>query len=245
MKRKIIQIDEARCNGCGQCVHACHEGAIEMVDGKARLVSDTYCDGLGDCIGECPVDAIRIIERDAEVFDPEAVTEHLAEKKEASKPAPEAFSGCPGLMAKKIDRPAEPPVSSGASGQSALGQWPVQLHLLNPQAPYFAESNLLVAADCVAFAMGDFHDKLLQDHSVAIACPKLDDTGPYVEKLAGIFASNHIRSLDVAVMEVPCCGGLVQLVEAAAHKAGAPGAYTLFTIALNGAIRSKETRLIK
>jgi len=212
MKRKIIEIDQEKCNGCGQCVTACHEGAIAMVEGKARLVSDIYCDGLGDCLGECPVDAIRIIERDAEAFDEAAV----AAKAKAAKASPPHAGGCPGMRAFAFS--AEGPSSGNgplAGGASALTQWPIQLHLVPVQAPFWQKSDILIAADCTAVAYPDLHAKLLKGKSLAIACPKLDDTSTYVDKLTAIFRENTIRSITVARMAVPCCTKISAIVEAA------------------------------
>jgi len=212
MKRKIIEIDREKCNGCGQCVTACHEGAIEMVDGKAQLVSDIYCDGLGDCLGECPVDAIKIIERDADAFDEAAVA---AKAKSSAAPTPPA-GGCPGMKAFAFNAnkpsPANEPLQGGAS---ALTQWPIQLHLVPVQAPFWQNSDILIAADCTAVAYPDLHATLLKGRSLALACPKLDDTSSYVDKLTAIFRENDIKSVTVARMVVPCCSRLAAMVETA------------------------------
>ncbi len=217
MKRKIIEIDRERCNGCGECVSACHEGAIQMVDGKAQLVSDIYCDGLGDCIGECPVDAIRIIEREAQAFD-EAAVARRAEG--LPQPAPPA-GGCPGMRAFAFGGSERTPGGEAAApAASALRQWPIQLHLVPVQAPFWQDSDLLIAADCTAVAYPDLHAKLLQGRTLAIACPKLDDTGGYVEKLTAILRENAIRSITVARMVVPCCSKIAVFVEAARMACG-------------------------
>lgn len=217
MKRKIIEIDREKCNGCGQCVSACHEGAIQMVDGKAELVSDIYCDGLGDCIGECPVDAIKIIEREADAFDEAAVAKRAAQMK---KPAPPA-GGCPGMRSLAFTNPEATVSGEPASvGASALRQWPIQLHLVPVQAPFWQDSDLLVAADCTAVAYPDLHAKLLKGKSLAIACPKLDDTSSYVDKLTAIFKENTIKSITVARMVVPCCSRISVMVEAARQASG-------------------------
>lgn len=225
MKRNIVQIDESLCDGCGQCVTACAEGAIQIIDGKARLISDQYCDGLGACLGECPQGAITVIERDAQAFDEEAVARHLqnqnAEPEPQPQPASPPFSGCPGSRILSFPEQQEKPSQGPAPvPKSKLRQWPVQLHLLSPKAPYFDNADLLICADCVPFAMGDFHNTLLNGHALAIACPKLDDTRFYIEKLAGIFAQNDIRSITIAIMEVPCCSGLVRLVDEALKSSG-------------------------
>jgi len=187
MKRQIITIDEEKCNGCGVCIPNCHEGALQIIDGKARLVSDLFCDGLGACIGHCPEGAISIIEREAEPY----------------------------LVGPPANEKAVPEV------KSELRQWPVQLHLLNPLASYFREADVLLAADCTAFSMGNFHSRYLKDRSLAIACPKLDSNKEsYVQKLTTMIAGSDIRSLEVLMMEVPCCGGLLRMAEEARAQAG-------------------------
>ena len=214
MKRKIIKIEEAKCNGCGACAAACHEGAIEMVNGKARLTREDYCDGLGDCLPVCPTGAISFEEREAPAYNEAAV---LAAKrqKEGSLPC-----GCPGNQAKAIRR--DPPAGSAADSASIpsqLKQWPVQIKLVPLQAPYFADADLLVAADCTAFAYGSFHNELIRDRITLIGCPKLDE-GDYAEKLTQILALNPIQSVTVARMEVPCCGGIEHAVKRALAGSG-------------------------
>jgi ferredoxin len=239
--RNIVKIDEARCNGCGLCATACAEGAIKMVDGKARLVSETYCDGLGACLSHCPQDAITIEKRDAAEFDEKATHEYLeSEKKKAAVPQHAAHAGgCPG-MAMRTMKPAVPAAAtSGGKASSQLGQWPVQLALVSPGAPYFQNADVILAADCVAFAMGDFHNSLLKGHSLAIACPKLDDVEPYVAKLAAILANS--RSLKVVHMEVPCCFGLVRLAQAAVAQCGKAMDFQAIKIGLDGSIIGIET----
>jgi Pyruvate/2-oxoacid:ferredoxin oxidoreductase delta subunit len=246
MKRNIVKIDENLCNGCGQCVSACAEGAIQMVNGKAKLVSDNYCDGLGACLGECPQGAITIEEREAASFDEEAVARHLTAPKATARivPAPVVAGGCPGMQARVLRadmaRPASRAGGANASSTpspSMLGQWPVQLHLVSPQAAYFADCDLLVAADCVAFAMGNFHESLLAGRAVVIACPKLDDITPYAEKLAAILSRNNVRSVTVAIMEVPCCRGLMSLVVKAIEGSGKDIPLSLRVIGLDGEVR--------
>ncbi|MDA3925435.1 MAG: 4Fe-4S binding protein [Kiritimatiellae bacterium] len=234
MKRKIIEIDREKCNGCGQCVEACHEGAIQMVDGKAKLVSDIYCDGLGDCIGECPVDAIKIIEREAGAFDEVAVAEKM-KAKQGSTPPP---SGCPGMKSFSFNQDASPTdAQPTVNGVSALTQWPVQLHLVPVQAPFWQNSDLLIAADCTAIAYPDLHAKLLKGRSVAIACPKLDDTSTYVDKLTAIFKENDIKSITVSRMTVPCCSKISVIVDAARMASGKDIPCETVVINLDGTIQ--------
>jgi len=231
--REVIEIDEKLCDGCGDCVTACAEGAIEIIDGKARLVSDVYCDGLGACLGHCPQGALKVIEREAGSFDEEAVERRLADlgapdSPNAARPImqvvaqpPTMGGGCPGSRA-QMHQPAAPsPSAPGAGGPaSQLRHWPVQLHLVPPTAPFFQDADVLLAADCVAFAVGDFHQRYLAGSSLAIACPKLDANQEiYVQKLVAMIDQAKIKSLKVMVMEVPCCGGLVRLVEEALRRA--------------------------
>ena len=243
--RNIIKIDEDKCNGCGLCVTACAEGAIQLINGKAKLVSETYCDGLGACLGHCPQDAITIEQRDAAEFD-EAATHEYLKTLEAPKapaaPAPKKEAGfvCPGMRAMQFDKPAaKPAAAAGGDRPSQLAQWPVQLHLVSPTAPYFAGAELVLTADCVPFAMADFHDTLLAGRAIAIACPKLDETGPYVEKLAQLIKHNHLKRLTVVHMEVPCCTGLVRLAKQAVALAGVEVPFEDITISLQGQILSR------
>lgn len=245
MKRNIIHIDEEKCNGCGLCANACHEGAIELVDGKARLISDIYCDGLGDCLPACPTDAIKIIEREADEYSDEAV--HALKKQKENKSGEEETKlpcGCPGTMAKKIIREKiiEAPkeaveTKTGGRRPSELTQWPVQMKLVNPRADYFKGSNLLVAADCTAFSYGDFHRDFIKGHTTVIGCPKLDDNEYYKEKLTEILSANDIKSITVARMEVPCCSGIVNAVKAAMLKSEKIVPYRELVIGLDGSIR--------
>lgn len=235
--RKIVQIDEELCDGCGLCVTSCAEGAIQVIDGKARIVKDQYCDGLGACLGECPQGAITIIERDAPEFDQAAAMAHVARigGKPAAHAAPATAKpmthapavavhtahagGCPGAAMRQFAaRPAATRTETGAP--SALRQWPVQLHLVSPMAPYFQGADLLLAADCAAFACGDFHARFLEGRALAIACPKLDDPEGYVEKLATMIAHAGLRSITIVMMQVPCCRGLDRLVQQAMAAAG-------------------------
>jgi ferredoxin len=260
MKRTVIKIDEELCNGCGICVNGCHEGALQLIDGKARMISDLYCDGLGACIGDCPVGAIDFEEREAEPYDEIAVMERLVPKgektirahllhlkehnetallaqglryleehnieidmdiennNEQNSDCGQAFSACPGSREMSF-APVKPVVSIGST-PSQLRQWPVQLHLLNPQAGYFRGADVVLAADCTAYAYGGFHDRFLRNRILAIACPKLDSNKEvYVSKIADMIDGAQINTLTVVIMEVPCCGGLLQLVKMALEQA--------------------------
>ncbi len=224
--RKIVSIDREKCTGCGVCVDACHEGAIRMADGKAELVSDSYCDGLGDCLAPCPAGAISIVEREAAAYDEAAVAERMrARRSPAGDGAAGALEcGCPGTLAKALKAASAPcGGDAGASSRSAASElmnWPVQLRLVPPSAPYLRGADLLLAADCVPVAAADFHRRFLKNRPVVIACPKLDDTAPHIEKLAAVLKAARPASLTVARMEVPCCGGLVRVAEQAIAAAG-------------------------
>lgn len=207
MKRKIVKIDEAKCTGCGLCITGCHEGALKLVNGKAKLVSDVYCDGLGACLPACPADAIMLEEREADAFDEAAVKARMHLK------ASEA--GCPGAHAKMLAKETAKVVDE--ERPSELRQWPCQIRLVPPTAPYFAGAELLIAADCTAYAYANIHQKFMRGKITLIGCPKLDD-GEYIERLAAIFALNDIKSVTVLRMEVPCCGGLVAAVKQALQK---------------------------
>ena len=220
MIRKIIKIDEEKCNGCGACAAACHEGAIEMIDGKAKLTREDYCDGLGDCLPACPTDAISFEEREAPAYDEAAVLAAKAKKAEAPLPC-----GCPGSQSRAIRRENDSsecstvPGSPAVSIASQLSQWPVQIKLAPVNAPYFNGAKLLVAADCTAYAYGNFHNEFIRDHVTLIGCPKLDSVD-YSEKLTAILANNEIRSVTVVRMEVPCCGGIEHAVKTALQESG-------------------------
>ena len=232
-QRKIVRIDEEKCDGCGLCIPSCAEGALEIVQGKARLVADICCDGLGACLGECPRDAIEIVEREAEEFDEEAAREQAARLGTAGaraagedKPTPRA---CPGSVALHLHPDLTEPQSAPATEASSppgpsvptpsrLGNWPLQLHLVPPHAPFLKNADLLLVADCVPFALADFHARFLGKRPVVIGCPKLDDASSYVEKLANIIVAAQINSLTVVHMEVPCCTGLVQIAQNALRK---------------------------
>jgi NAD-dependent dihydropyrimidine dehydrogenase PreA subunit len=235
--RNIVKIDEEKCTGCGQCIDACAEGAIELIDGKAKLVSEVYCDGLGACIGHCPEDAITIEQREADEFDEQATKVHLAEKKDQQQ---QSEFVCPGMMARDLRDKVEPTESGGGPIPSRLSHWPVQLKLVAPQAPYFANADLLLVADCVPFAMGDFHDRFLKDHSIAVGCPKLDDNRFYIEKLTEIIRVNQLRSLTVIHMEVPCCSGLTHIAKEAIATSGVKVSFEDVTIDLRGNVITTE-----
>ena len=214
MIRKIIHINEEKCNGCGACAATCHEGAIAMINGKARLIRDDYCDGLGDCLPACPTNAISFEEREALAYDEEAVQKHLKMKKmiaEMQEPEPVEFTG-------------------------HLSQWPVQIKLVPTNAPYFENANLLIAADCTAFAYGDFHNRFIKNHITLIGCPKLDE-GDYTEKLTEIISQNNIKSLTIVRMEVPCCGGIERAAKEALKASGKFIPWQVTTIGINGKIK--------
>lgn len=260
MKRKIIQIHEDKCVGCGLCVAACHEGAIEMVDGKAKLISDQYCDGLGDCLPACPTDAIEIIERDAAEYSQEAVDAKMAAEKKADNPfsthsstshfnlesgvkAPH-MGGCPGSMQRSLKqetetaKPVEKLQGSELSSElsSELRQWPVQLKLVNAGAAFLNQADILIAADCTAYAYADFHKKFMKNRVTIIGCPKLDDNQYNIDKLTEIFTKNEIRSVLVTRMEVPCCSGIVSAVKTALKNCGKIIPYAEVTLSTDGKI---------
>lgn len=252
IERKIVHIDEEKCNGCGICVDSCHEGAIQMVNGKARLVSDSYCDGLGDCLGPCPTGAISIVTRKADEFDPAAVEQHLAKlsEKEQAGPLP---CGCPGSMARTLSpspcsalKEEDCGCSGGDGGnarpaKSELVNWPVQLKLVPPTADYLKGADLLLAADCTAFAVPDFHARYLKNKPVLIACPKLEDNEPQVAKLAQVIQAAKPASITVLRMEVPCCGGLVRVAEEAVRLSGAAVPVRTVIVGIDGSeIPSRE-----
>ena len=234
MVRKIIQIDESKCNGCGACAAACHEGAIGMVDGKAKLLRDDYCDGLGDCLPTCPTGAITFVEREAAAYDEKAVLEN---KKKNGEKAP-AFSGCPGQRLKQFQRKvvsATETEKGDVQMESQLMQWPCQIRLVPVNAPYFDGTKLLIAADCTAYAYANFHREFMRGKITIIGCPKLDDV-QYGEKLTRIIAENNIRSVTVLRMEVPCCGGLEQAAVTALKNSGKYIPWQVVTISTDGKI---------
>ncbi|MBW2263681.1 MAG: 4Fe-4S binding protein [Deltaproteobacteria bacterium] len=240
--RKVVKIDEELCDGCGDCVPACEEGAIQIIDGKARLVSDVYCDGLGACLGDCPQDAISIEEREADDFDEAAVAKHIA-KLDSGPPAhahpPAAECGCPGSAVRSLDPgPAPEGDRSGAeSGPSMLRNWPVQIKLMPVRAPYLDGADLLIAADCVPFAYRGFHGRFLAGKTLLIGCPKLDDAEFYIDKLTQLFMHNDVKSVEIAIMEVPCCMGLEHIVTGALQAAGKSMPVTITVVGVRGEIK--------
>ena len=236
MKRKIVHIDEEKCNGCGACAEACHEGAIVMINGKAKLIKDDYCDGLGDCLPACPTGAIQIIEREAAAYDEQAVKERQAQTQNTSQPLP---CGCPGTQVKKIRHiQHEKNLQSSTSfvtPQSCLSQWPVQIKLVPVNAPYFDGAKLLIAADCTAYAYAGFHEKFIKGHITLVGCPKLDAVD-YSDKLTAIIQNNDIKSVTVVRMEVPCCGGLEHAAKTALQKSGKFIPWQVVTISTEGRI---------
>ena len=236
MMREIVKIDEEKCNGCGLCVPACAEGAIKIIDGKARLIAENLCDGLGACLGHCPQDAIIIENRKAEGFDEEAVKAHLQGSQEPHSAS--AGRGCPSAHVSVPEDKVEPAGETGAGRRpSALRQWPVQMQLVPPSAPFLADADLLLAADCVPFAYADFHRDYLEGKALLIGCPKLDDGQAYLEKLTAILKSNAIRRLTVLHMEVPCCSGLVMIARKAIAESGRTVPLETVRIGLQGEVK--------
>lgn len=237
MIRQIIQIDEEKCNGCGLCVQACHESAIAIIDGKAKLIRDDYCDGLGNCLPVCPVDAIQFIEREALEYNEEEVKRNMDREKMESP----HFGGCPGSRAKAIshaDRSIEQDsseVNHGIKMESRLSQWPVQIKLVPVNAPYFEGANLLIAADCTAYAYANFHEDFIKNKITVIGCPKLDEVD-YSEKLSQIIKNNNIKSITITRMEVPCCGGIVNAVKEALTASGKMIPWRIVVISTEGKI---------
>ena len=231
MKRKIIKIDGERCNGCGACAAACHEGAIEMINGKAVLTREDYCDGLGDCLPACPVDAISFEEREAPAYNEEAVRRAKMRDHGIKLPC-----GCPGTQSKSIKREAaDTPVCDSTPSVSQLAQWPCQIKLVPVNAPYFDGANLLIAADCTAYAYGRFHQDFIRNHITLIGCPKLDE-GDYADKLTAIIKNNDIKSVKIVRMEVPCCGGIENAVKRALQASGKFIPWQVVTISTDGRI---------
>ncbi|MDR1126734.1 MAG: 4Fe-4S binding protein [Treponema sp.] len=269
MKRTVVKIDEILCNGCGLCVDGCHEGALQLIDGKARIINETFCDGLGACIGECPVGAIQTEEKEAESYDEYAVMEKLVSKGEKTikahllhlkehneivyvkqglqyleehnikidTQAIKNAGGCPGSMAVSFKRSDNSDNEIG----SQLSHWPIQLHLLNPQASYFKDADMILAADCSSYAFGNFHNRFLKNHTLAIACPKLDsDKEEYVEKITTMVDIANINTLMVVIMEVPCCGGLLQLAQQAVKNAKRKIPIKKIVVGIKGDILKEE-----
>jgi len=230
MLRKIITIDEKKCNGCGACAAACHEGAIEMINGKAKLTREDYCDGLGDCLPACPTDAISFEVREAPAYDEEAVRKAKMQKHGVKLPC-----GCPGTQSKAIRRDSPAPAAKISASPSQLQQWPCQIKLVPVNAPYFDGANLLIAADCTAYAYGNFHSDFIRGHITLIGCPKLDE-GDYSEKLTAIIKNNDIKSVKIVRMEVPCCGGIENAAKRALQASGKFIPWQVVTISTDGRI---------
>ena len=230
MIRKIIKIDREKCNGCGACAAACHEGAIEMIDGKATLTREDYCDGLGDCLPACPTGAITFEEREAPAYDEDAV--RLAKMKKQGGKLP---CSCPGTQSKTIRHDAAATICKPQSMTSQLAQWPCQIKLVPVHAPYFDGANLLIAADCTAYAYGNFHTEFIRNRITLIGCPKLDE-GDYAEKLTRIIAENDVQSVTVVRMEVPCCSGIENAVKRALQASGKFIPWQVVTISTDGRI---------
>ncbi len=275
--RTMVHIDEDKCDGCGLCVPDCAEGALQIIDGKAKLVSDIYCDGLGACLGSCPQDAITMVEREADEYNDDAVNEHLVElgrdslphdhghehnsgqnsveekvedlacgcpgtlsqsfdqPKPVAAPAAPQMGGCPGSQSRSFDQPeTSVPADQAGPVASRLANWPVQISLVPPKAPYLEGADLLIAADCAPFAYSDFHRRFMEGKVLLIGCPKLDDGQAYVEKLTHMFRENNINSVSVVYMEVPCCTGLVQIVQSALQQSGARIPATQYRVGIKG-----------
>ncbi len=251
-KRKIVKIDEELCDGCGNCIPGCPEQALQLVDTpkgkKARLVKDIYCDGLGACLGACPTGALEVIEREADPYDDEATIKRIKEvapamleehiehmhKHTLKKKPVEKACGCPSAQTMQWDKKQGP--LQDTSVQSELRQWPVQIHLVSPQAPYFKNANIAIIADCVPFSYAGIHQKFIRDHTIAVGCPKLDDAEAYVEKIAQIIANNNPKSIKVVHMEVPCCSGLIRIVEEAIKRSGINVPLKTVKISIKGAV---------
>ncbi len=234
--RKVIRIDEEKCNGCGDCVPACAEGALQIIDGKAKLISEKYCDGLGACLGECPQGAITIEERTAEEFDEKAVKFHLEGRKPVGEELP---CGCPSATVSQFERQASIKVKPRevTNQQSMLGHWPIQLTLVPPDASFLQGADLMLAADCVPFAYADFHQDFIKDHALLVACPKLDNFQAHLKKLADVLSHSTVRNLTVVHMEVPCCSGLVYMVKQAMQLAGKDIPLKEVTVGVRGGLK--------
>ena len=237
MIRRIIQIDREKCNGCGACAEACHEGAIAMVDGKAELMRDDYCDGLGDCLPACPTGAITFVEREAAAYDEQAVMEN--KQKKMRKEGMTLPCGCPGSQSRQIKRAESPHAGAQCAVQeSRLSQWPVQIKLVPVNAPYFDGAKLLIAADCTAYAYAAFHERFMRGHITLVGCPKLDSVD-YAEKLTEIIRENDVKSVTVVRMEVPCCGGLERAAVTALKNSGKFIPWQVVTVTLDGRLKEE------
>ena len=238
--REMVVIDEEKCDGCGLCVPSCAEGAIQVIDGKAKLVSDNLCDGLGACLGDCPQGAITVEKREADEFDEEAVEKRLKELgrvPESHHSGSVQGGGCPSSQVKSVAPAATTTEDVAGQRPSELRQWPVQLHLVPPTAPFLKDADILLAADCVPFTYADFHKDMLKNKALLIACPKLDDGQVYIEKLSQMFANGGIKSLTIAIMEVPCCTGLTAIVRQALTKSGANIPLEIITVSVGGNLK--------
>ena len=244
--RDIVHINEDLCDGCEKCIPDCVEGALQLVNGKARLVKEIYCDGLGACLGSCPRGAISIEKREAGEFDEEATRIYMEQKTSRPETLPVvesiSTSGCPGMAARQL-HPVQENNTSPAPASSALGHWPVQLSLVSPDAPYFQDAELLLTADCVPVAVPDFHGRFLIGHAIALACPKLDDVQPHLDKLIAILLSSNVRAIKVLRMEVPCCSGLTRLARAALQASGKQIPLEEITISIEGHVKEPEQTL--
>jgi Pyruvate/2-oxoacid:ferredoxin oxidoreductase delta subunit len=241
MRRKIVKIDEEKCDGCGLCVSACAEGAIELVEGKARLVSEEYCDGLGACLGECPQGAITIEERESDLFDEEAARHNLEAKKLKTDVLP---CGCPSASVTQFEVKGaadHAQATAGVTSRSELGHWPVQLTLVPPTAPFLQQANLVLAADCVPFAYAGFHQHFLRDHALLVACPKLDDFQAHLRKLTDVLRHSSVKSITVVRMEVGCCRGLVQMAQQAIAASGRDIPLREVVIGIRGEVKSETS----
>ncbi|MDI6767123.1 MAG: 4Fe-4S binding protein [Bacteroidota bacterium] len=256
VKRKIIKIDESLCDGCALCIPSCPEGALQIIDGKAKLVKESFCDGLGACLGDCPQGALTIVEAETDQYDEHGVIEHIKtntpeklhthiehmnqHKNEMNRHSQQLhFGGCPSSRVMQFEEPSNTEPSARTSSQ--LRQWPIQLHLVPPTAPYFQNANIFLVADCVPFAYSNFHSDILAGNAIAICCPKLDDVNEYVEKVAQIFRHSMPKSIKVAIMEVPCCSGLVQIAHQASIKAGLNIPIEVVVIGIRGNLIGKKT----
>jgi Pyruvate/2-oxoacid:ferredoxin oxidoreductase delta subunit len=241
MLRRIIEIDEALCNGCGQCVPSCAEGAIEIVDNKARLIGDKYCDGLGACIGECPEGALKIVEREAEDFDVQAVHEHIENKSKDSSPKEVSLPcGCPSTQMRSFNQREQLKSTPVSESHSALMHWPVKIRLIAPTVPFLKDADIVVAADCSPVACGNFHRNYLENKVIMIGCPKFDDMDIYRNKFIEIFKKSGIKSVTTISMEVPCCSGLPSVVKEALRSTGKPIPLEEIVISIRGEVLKKE-----
>lgn len=246
--RSIVSIDEDKCDGCGLCIPACAEGALQIVDGKARLIKEIYCDGIGDCLGECPQGAIEIIKREAEPFNEEAVQEHLKEVENKQEAQTHKYPVCSAVSCEQNDERLENrtglvsiPSENQETVEAELSHWPIQIHLVSPEARFLKKQKLLISADCVPFAFADFHRQFLSGHSLLIGCPKLDDTDLYHQKLVEIFQKNQLESITLVYMEVGCCHGISRLVKSALKSANSDIPLTEIVITVDGSVKATSS----